>query len=175
MLCECGCGQDAGVYSATNRRKGRIKGAPKRQVNGHSKKNKHTTHCNRGHLRTAENTWPGGRCKPCSEQRRAEGKNTWPKTENGKRSVKNSGLKTRYGIDQKKHDAILKLQKGCCACCGVTLDSSIKDLIPQVDHVHDKTKRVRGLLCGPCNRGLGQFKDNLENLKNAVRYLEETQ
>lgn len=131
--------------------------------------------CIRGHALTTENRWPGGRCKLCSKARRAEGKNTWPSTANGKRSVKNSGLKVKYGIDQKEHDALLEKQKGKCACCGVVLDSSTKELIPQVDHVHDATKRVRGLLCGSCNRGLGQFKDSVEVLRKAVVYLEETQ
>jgi hypothetical protein len=70
---------------------------------------------------------------------------------------------------------MLKEQGGCCACCGVVLDSSTKNLTPQVDHVHDETERVRGLLCGCCNRGLGQFKDSIENLEKAVRYLKETQ
>jgi hypothetical protein len=28
------------------------------------------------------------------------------------------------------------------------------------------------LICGLCNKGLGQFKDNLELLKRAVNYLE---
>lgn len=133
------------------------------------------TYCIRGHLLSKENRWPGGRCKLCSKARRAEGKNTWPKTENGKRSVKNSGLKTRYGITQETHDAMLMKQNGGCACCGVLLDSSCKELIPHVDHVHDETKRVRGLLCGPCNRGLGQFKDSVEILEKATKYLKEHQ
>jgi len=174
MLCECGCGKDAGVYSADCPR-GK-QGEPKRFFHGgHAKRLHRTTHCNRGHLRTAENTWPGGRCKPCAQSRRDEGRNTWPKTESGKRSIKNSELKHHYGIDQEEHDSMLAEQDGKCACCGVLLDRSTKDLTPQVDHVHDETERVRGLLCGPCNRGLGQFRDNLDRLRKAVKYLEETQ
>lgn len=34
-LCECGCGQDAGVYSRTDPRKGMVKGEPKRFRNHH--------------------------------------------------------------------------------------------------------------------------------------------
>jgi hypothetical protein len=40
-----------------------------------------------------------------------------------------------------------------------------------LDHCHD-TETFRGWLCFHCNSGLGQFKDNLERIKNAVKYLE---
>ncbi len=41
-----------------------------------------------------------------------------------------------------------------------------------VDHCH-KQGHVRGLLCSNCNNGLGRFKDNIDYLKNAIKYLEE--
>lgn len=40
-----------------------------------------------------------------------------------------------------------------------------------LDHDHI-TKKFRGWLCHDCNRALGQFKDNVDILKNAIRYLE---
>jgi hypothetical protein len=40
-----------------------------------------------------------------------------------------------------------------------------------IDHDH-QTNQTRGFLCMNCNRGLGQFKDNTENLKLAIEYLE---
>ena len=41
---------------------------------------------------------------------------------------------------------------------------------------HDKvTGDFRGFLCDSCNTGLGKFGDNLETIKNAVRYLNERQ
>jgi hypothetical protein len=39
-----------------------------------------------------------------------------------------------------------------------------------VDHCH-KTGKVRGLLCRQCNTGLGNFRDNTELLKSAIKYL----
>ena len=39
-----------------------------------------------------------------------------------------------------------------------------------VDHSHS-TGKTRGLLCQPCNLGLGLFKDNPEHLKAAIEYL----
>lgn len=33
---------------------------------------------------------------------------------------------------------------------------------------------VRGILCNDCNKGLGNFKDNIDLLLNAVSYLSKT-
>lgn len=40
-----------------------------------------------------------------------------------------------------------------------------------VDHCH-KSGTVRGLLCHNCNRALGLFKDKIDVLKRAIKYLE---
>ena len=39
------------------------------------------------------------------------------------------------------------------------------------DHEHTIPPKPRGLLCGLCNKGLGQFKDDPILLENAAIYL----
>ena len=41
-----------------------------------------------------------------------------------------------------------------------------------MDHNHE-TGKFRGMLCNHCNRGLGNFKDNINNLQAAIDYLKE--
>lgn len=50
-----------------------------------------------------------------------------------------------------------------------TLSNSLK---LHIDHCHISGK-LRGLLCGNCNVGLGHFKDDINLLKNAIKYLKE--
>lgn len=40
-----------------------------------------------------------------------------------------------------------------------------------LDHDHE-SNTFRGWLCHPCNRGLGNLGDSIENLKRAIRYYE---
>lgn len=35
--------------------------------------------------------------------------------------------------------------------------------------------KIRGMLCNLCNQGLGHFKDNIEAIERAIKYLEEKQ
>jgi hypothetical protein len=52
-------------------------------------------------------------------------------------------------------------QGGLCAICQEPFDGT-----PNIDDCRT-TGRVRSLLCGPCNRGLGCFKDSTTALLNA--------
>ena len=54
-----------------------------------------------------------------------------------------------------------------CEICNVIVSGKDKC----IDHDH-QTGDVRGILCSNCNYGLGQFRDSVEILNNAIKYLE---
>ena len=67
-----------------------------------------------------------------------------------------------------------KAQEGKCAICYVRGDVQelgyTKRKALCVDHDH-QSGAVRGLLCGPCNLGLGKLADDPVIIQNAVDYL----
>jgi hypothetical protein len=73
----------------------------------------------------------------------------------------------KYGITLDDYERLYEQQKGRCAVCG---DPSLDRLLA-VDHDH-VTGRVRGLLCANCNLGIGNFKDDVSRLTQAICYLE---
>ena len=75
--------------------------------------------------------------------------------------------KRRTGVTPEQYQEALIKQSGVCAICS---QSDTKALA--ADHCHD-TGKFRGLLCSKCNRGLGYLNDNVELLKQAIRYLNE--
>jgi hypothetical protein len=82
-------------------------------------------------------------------------------------------LKKAYGLSLREWEAILRAQGGRCAICGrAEPDARDPRKTWHTDHDH-QTGRVRGILCGGCNLGLGCFGDNVESLMRAVRYLKQ--
>lgn len=57
-----------------------------------------------------------------------------------------------------------------CEICGINFGP---DTPKCLDHDHF-TKIARGALCKKCNMGLGYFQDDVENLRNAIRYIEKS-
>lgn len=82
-------------------------------------------------------------------------------------------LQSTYGVSIEELETLLAAQGGMCAICGgpATRVPRSANLRFVVDHDHE-TGKVRGLLCGNCNAGLGQFKESIENMEKAVRYLQ---
>jgi hypothetical protein len=74
-----------------------------------------------------------------------------------------------YGVTPEQYETLMMTQGNACAICRST-EWKGKGNRPHVDHNH-KTGAVRGLLCGPCNTGLGQFGDDPARLLAAVEYL----
>lgn len=80
---------------------------------------------------------------------------------------RNSALRRSYGITLKEYDAMLAQQGGTCAICFGPPNLKGRFF---VDHDHE-TNKVRSLLCGTCNAGLGQFRESPEILNSAIAYL----
>lgn len=83
-------------------------------------------------------------------------------------------------ISEDTYNYLMRKQKGVCVIC--RKPETIlhrKDNVEHrfvrrlaTDHCH-KTGKVRGLLCGACNRGIGLFRDNPKLLRIAAKYLEQ--
>lgn len=118
--------------------------------------NARKTHCPQGHPYDEKNTihsltskgTPRRWCKACEKANQA------------RQRVK------RYGITIDDYEEMLLKQNNKCVICE-------REFVrpPHIDHDHS-SGQVRGLLCYPCNSGLGQFQDSPEILKKAVEYLE---
>ena len=90
------------------------------------------------------------------------------------KTIQNYKLKTRYGLSLEDYYGLYKSQSGKCAICN-NPESAVHNLTKKiitlaVDHCH-KTKKVRGLLCQDCNRGLGKFNDDISRMEKAIEYL----
>lgn len=79
----------------------------------------------------------------------------------------NSDLLRHYGITLDDYNAMLEAQDGVCAICGKAPEERER---LGVDHNHE-TGRVRNLLCGCCNRALGQLQDSEQLCLAAAAYL----
>lgn len=74
-----------------------------------------------------------------------------------------------YGLTPVQYDELLLAQGGACALCRSTDPQHWSGRF-QVDHDH-QTDAVRGLLCAPCNGGLGLLGDTPERLQAALDYI----
>ncbi len=80
-------------------------------------------------------------------------------------------LKTKFGITPGQYLTILNDQQRKCKICK-SEEPGRKRTVFSIDHNH-KTGKIRGLLCGACNEGLGKFYDNPMFVSFAIKYLEE--
>ncbi len=93
----------------------------------------------------------------------------WRK-ENPEKALRNH-LKKNFNLTLERWYEMQDEQNyGCKICGGVNFNKRNKRL--SVDHCHE-TGKIRGLLCDPCNKGLGHFRDSPEMLRKAADYLED--
>lgn len=78
-----------------------------------------------------------------------------------------TSLRSLYGITVQQYDEMLRSQQGVCAICKGSCASG-RNLA--VDHDHN-TGKIRGLLCGNCNQGIGRFSDDQEIMQAAINYI----
>jgi len=75
--------------------------------------------------------------------------------------------KKKYGITLEEKNQMLLEQDGKCLGCNKNLINP-KDC--HLDHDHN-TKKIRGILCGNCNKVLGLASDNPKTLTTLARYV----
>jgi hypothetical protein len=80
-----------------------------------------------------------------------------------------------YNLDDTTFQAILFAQGNACAICEVPFGN---EFFVCIDHSHQCCpgrrscgKCVRGLLCPPCNKLLGNANDDIDILDSAIHYL----
>jgi hypothetical protein len=101
----------------------------------------------------------------------AEHSRAWSERNPGKRQAANrEGAWRRQGILLTYPDYLrmLEEQQGLCAMCDRPGEGRGG---LHVDHCHE-TGKVRGILCGSCNKGLGFLQESPELLRKAAWYLE---
>jgi hypothetical protein len=83
------------------------------------------------------------------------------------RYIRDANLKALYGISLPQYEKLLRLQDGVCAICARPPRGK-RPL--DVDHDHE-SGRVRGLLCGNCNRAIGLLDEKPELFDRAKEYV----
>lgn len=76
----------------------------------------------------------------------------------------------QFGITVEDYNEMFEKQEGKCAICGKHQTELKKALA--IDHSH-KTGKVRGLLCGNCNIGIGNLQDDPYVITRALEYLQD--
>lgn len=103
-------------------------------------------------------------CKMCKEQ--ITNTHVSKNIEYYKKSRTTKNIQNKYNLSVKDFEKMLKQQNYECKICKKSLKK-----YSAIDHNH-QTGVIRGVLCRKCNVGLGFFKDNIKNIKNAIKYLE---
>jgi hypothetical protein len=135
------------------------------------------------HRRKDRNYAPLSQCRQCKNAiERANPLNKEYRQKSYRRDIEKSRAYSRdkarrsafasYGITESDYERMLLSQGGVCAICKSPASSprNARRRNLDVDHCHT-TGQVRGLLCGCCNRAIGQLNNDVTLLFNAAKYL----
>lgn len=81
--------------------------------------------------------------------------------------IKRRNRVRKYGLTLEQYDFLWKLQGERCGLCG---REEPRGRNWSIDHDH-ASGRVRGILCSPCNAGIGLLQDDPDLLLLAARYI----
>lgn len=116
----------------------------------------------------------GYRCKECDGKTRKKSRNRSTKNKT-KIGARNRSLIYNHNLTLEQYEEMLIKQDYKCAICKTENPRGIGVINPKpisfcVDHNHT-TRKIRGLLCNLCNRGLGFFQDRYFIVETAFKYL----
>lgn len=74
--------------------------------------------------------------------------------------LREAHYKRKYGITLEERDALVAETGGKCKICGGEFKDSSDT---HIDHCHS-LGHIRGVLCGSCNRKLGWYEKNRDNI-----------
>ena len=145
---------------------------------------------------------PRARCRACDneasriwaaanrEKTRASQKKSWAKNktkyeakkkayrlehlEEARAAANRRHYKQYHGITRDRFEQMHAEAGGKCAICGkvTRVGGGAGDDRAVLDHDHT-SGAARGVICSPCNLGLGHFRDNPASLAAAITYLRE--
>lgn len=118
--------------------------------------------CRNGHL--AKRWVSIKRCVECDKERKATVKGRYKKTK------RDWQLKFYYGLTRTQYDQMVSHQNGLCVICKSELSHG---KTTHIDHCKI-TRKIRGILCSHCNVGIGHLKHNVDILRAAILYCEQT-
>ena len=75
----------------------------------------------------------------------------------------------KYGLSVPEYTAMVARQNGICAVCLKVPGKGRMGLC--IDHDH-RRRKLRSLLCGRCNLGVGNFKDDSAAMRRAADYVD---
>lgn len=80
----------------------------------------------------------------------------------------------KFSLTVEEYNELWARTDGKCYICNLPETKIVMNnaIDIAIDHCHI-TGKVRGLLCHYCNTGIGHFKDDIELLHSAIRYLQE--